>query len=136
MEYGDSGVPLSRCGSCGSEAHSGEGWDPPKLSPGERTRTAGQLRSPSLGTGKGRRGGRGAGPRGRRLGGRGSADTAPACRRGPRVYQVCEAAVGAENLPPQPARPAEPGLPRGLWGHPSAPPGRPHAAPGACPAAR
>lgn len=78
----------------------------------------------------------GAGPRGRRLGGRGSADTAPACRRGPRGSQVCEAAAGAENRAPQPARPAEPGLPRGLWGHPSAPPGRPHAAPGACPAAR
>lgn len=35
------------------------GWDPPKLSPGERTRTAGQLRSPSLGTRKGREAGAG-----------------------------------------------------------------------------
>lgn len=70
-------------------SHSGgKGAGPPKLPWGERTRTPGQLGSPWLGTPypvKGRRGWRWAGPKGRRLGGRGSADTAPACQRGPRV---------------------------------------------------
>lgn len=51
--------------------------------------------------------------------------------------QVCETAVGAEGLAPQPAPGrAWPAPPRGLWGHLSAPLGRPHAAPETRPAAR
>ena len=70
---------------------------------------------------------------GRRLRGRGSSRPHPRPPAlSPRI-QVCEASAGAESLAPQPARPAEPGPPRGLWGRSSAPPGRPHAAPGACP---